>query len=137
MKEIIGNWIINVTMFSLISTFLVKMLPGKTYVPFVRLFSGFILILLFLDPLLSQTGLDLRMEKKIEEQMKVVEQEEMENKLIQAEEKQKERYEKIYEEYADKDTMENENQNKNTEIESQKAEHEDTKKAGSKKEEGK
>ena len=90
MKEIIGNWIINVTMFSLISTFLVKMLPGKTYVPFVRLFSGFILILLFLDPLLSQTGLDLRMEKKIEEQMKVVEQEEMENKLIQAEEKQKE-----------------------------------------------
>lgn len=97
MKQILTQWLITLTLFSLLSTLLLKILPGKTYTPYIRLFSGFILILLFLSPVLSKTGLSDRLEINIRKDLFQLETKEMESGLIDAEETQKVIYEQAYE----------------------------------------
>ena len=98
MKELITSWLINITIFSLMTTLLMKILPGKTYAPFIRLFCGFILILLFLDPLLSFRGLSDSLAVSVNRELYSLETKQMESELIEAEKEQKEHYETSYRE---------------------------------------
>lgn len=98
MKEILMEWIMNIAVFSMIVSVAVKLIPGKSYLPFIRLFAGFVTILLFLEPVLSILGLNEKLFDKIEKNMYEMEIAQMENDLIAMEEKQKERMERIYKE---------------------------------------
>ena len=53
MQELFMEWMTNIAIFSIISSLFLKLLPGKTYLPYGRLMAGIILILLFLNPLLE------------------------------------------------------------------------------------
>lgn len=98
MKEILMEWMMNIAIFSLIVSVAVKLIPGKSYLPFIRLFAGFVTILLFLEPVLSVLGLNEKLFDKIEKNMYETEIAQMETDLIAIEEKQKERMEQIYKE---------------------------------------
>lgn len=97
MKQILTQWLITLTLFSLLSTLWQKILPGKTYTPYIRLFSGFVLILLFVSPILNKTSLSERLEINIRKDLFELETKEMESGLIDAEETQKVIYEQAYE----------------------------------------
>lgn len=98
MREIITGWLTNLVLFSLMTTLLLRILPGKTYTPYIRLFTGFILILLFLDPILSTLKLSDQLAIQVEKELFELETEEMESRLIDMEEKQKKHYENAYKE---------------------------------------
>lgn len=98
MKEILMEWMMNIAVFSLIVSVAVKLIPGKSYLPFIRLFAGFVTILLFLEPLLSILGLNEKLFDKITKNMYEMEINQMETDLIAIEERQKERMEQIYKE---------------------------------------
>ncbi len=53
MQELFMEWMINIAIFSIISSLFLKLLPGKNYLPYGRLMAGIVLILLFLNPLLE------------------------------------------------------------------------------------
>lgn len=92
------DWMMNIAVFSLIVSVAVKLIPGKSYLPFIRLFAGFVTILLFLEPVLSILGLNEKLFDKITKNLYETEISQMETDLIAIEEKQKERMEQIYKE---------------------------------------
>lgn len=92
------DWMMNIAVFSLIVSVAVKLIPGKSYLPFIRLFAGFVTILLFLEPVLSILGLNEKLFDKITKNLYETEISQMETELIAIEEKQKERMEQIYKE---------------------------------------
>lgn len=96
MKTAIAKWILNLTIFSLLTSLLLRLLPGKSYAPYIRLFSGFILILIFLDPFLENTGISESIAANIQKELFQLEKEEMESDLLKVEETQKQNYEAIY-----------------------------------------
>lgn len=98
MWKIMEGWLSNLILFSFMTTLLVRILPGKTYTPYIRLFTGFILILLFLDPLLSAWKLSDRLAVRVNKELFELETEEMETRLIEMEKSQAKYYEQAYEE---------------------------------------
>lgn len=47
------EWMINIAVFSIISSLILKLLPGKNYLPYGKLLTGIMIILLFLTPVLE------------------------------------------------------------------------------------
>lgn len=70
------EWMINIAVFSVISSFVLKLMPGKTYFPYVKLLTGIVIILLFLEPVFSFFQLDMETDwiKKGEAQMEELEE---------------------------------------------------------------
>lgn len=96
MKEMLMEWIITIAVFSLLVSVAVKLLPGKSYLPYIRLFAGFVTILLILQPLLSILGLEKNLLQNISKELYEVELKQMESELLEMEEKQKEKLEQMY-----------------------------------------
>lgn len=90
------EWIITIAVFSLLVSVAVKLLPGKSYLPYIRLFAGFVTILLILQPLLSILGLEKNLLQNISKELYEVELKQMESELLEMEEKQKEKLEQMY-----------------------------------------
>lgn len=99
MKEYLTGWIVNLTLFSLLSSMTGKLLPGKCYQPYIRVFCGMVTLLLLLDPILSLTGLKQKIETSVKEDLYQLERQELENDLIKIEEEQKREWEERYREY--------------------------------------
>lgn len=99
MKELLTDWIVNLTLFSLLSTVITRMLPGKSYVPYIRIFCGIMMILTFLQPLFKFTGLENKIQVHFVEDLLLAEQYQMENELIRIEEEQKKEVEEQYRQY--------------------------------------
>ena len=109
MKELLTEWIINLTLFSLLSSILIKLVPGKTYIPYIRIFSGIMMILILFQPILKLGGLEQEIEFHFMEEIYETELKQMENTLMQVEEKQKEEWEKAIKSGEEQtDGMENE-----------------------------
>lgn len=98
MKEMLMEWTSTIAIFSLMISVVVKLLPGKSYLPYIRLFAGFVTILLMIQPFLSILGLEKDFFQDIADELYEVEMKEMESDLIQIEEKQKEKLEQMYQE---------------------------------------
>lgn len=99
MKELLTGWIVNLTLFSLLSSIVGKILPGKSYLPYIRVFCGIMMLLTLLQPILSVTGLEDEIEFSVLEDMFEIEMKQMENDLIRIEEKQMQELEEQYREY--------------------------------------
>jgi len=110
MKELLTEWMINLTLVSLLSSLITKLLPGKGYTPYIRVFCGILMILTLLQPMLKLTGLENEIDFHLTEDMYEIEKRQMENKLIRIEEEQKEKLKNQYEEYLEEQLggMENE-----------------------------
>lgn len=99
MKEFLTEWIVNLTLFSLLSSLIEKILPGKSYGPYLRIVCGIVMILTLLSPFLHVTGLEQRMEETVKQELFQMEKEQLENDLLIIEEKQKKKWEAQYREY--------------------------------------
>lgn len=110
MRELLTEWMINLTLVSLLSSLITKLLPGKEYTPYIRVFCGILMILTLLQPMLKLTGLENEIDFHLTEDMYEIEKRQMENKLIRIEEEQKEKLKNQYEEYLEEQLggMENE-----------------------------
>ena len=94
MKGLFGDWIKNLLMLSLLSSIIQKILPGKAYTPYVRIFCGILMLLSLLQPVFQMTGLDVEMEELFSSGLYEIEMEQMENELIRIEENQKDKIRK-------------------------------------------
>lgn len=101
MQAIFQNFLTTITIFSLLAALLQKILPGKSYLPYLRLFSGFLLILLFLTPMLNLIGMSDQLEINIQKALFDAESEEVKSSLFEMEESQIELYENAYEDAVD------------------------------------
>ena len=52
------QWIQNLSVLLVLSAVILHLVPGKDYGKYVRFFSGMVLLLLFLEPMLKLTGTD-------------------------------------------------------------------------------
>lgn len=57
MLEQIYNWILNISVYLIVVSAVMHAIPGKDYGKYIRFFSGLILILLLITPVLSLTGM--------------------------------------------------------------------------------
>ena len=99
MKELLTNWIVNLTLFSVLSSLTGKLLPGKTYTPYIRIFCGIMMILTLLQPVLSLSGIEDSIDLRVTQELYETEIRQMEKFFKQIEEEQKEELEKRYQEY--------------------------------------
>lgn len=99
MKELFTDWIVNLTLVSVLSSLILKLLPGKTYEPHIRIICGIMMILTLIQPVLQVTGLEKRIDLSLAEEMYEIERKQMENELIRMEEEQKRELEQRYQEY--------------------------------------
>ena len=99
MKDLLTDWIVNLTFFSILSSMMNRLLPGKSYMPYIRIFCGMIMILIFLNPIFELTGLEKEIEYHFMENAYEARQYEIEKELIQIEEEQRLRWEQEYEQY--------------------------------------
>jgi stage III sporulation protein AF len=97
MQAIFQNFLTTITIFSLLAALLQKILPGKSYLPYLKLFSGFLLILLFLTPILNLIGMSDQLEINIQKALFDAESEEVKSSLFEMEQSQMELYENAYE----------------------------------------
>lgn len=81
------EWIRNLTAFFLFLSVLENLLPGKTYVKYIHLFAGMILILLALQPFSQRTNLEELLARSYEELLIQKEAEELKAELGVAEKK--------------------------------------------------
>lgn len=110
MKAFLTEWIVNLTLFSLLSSMMEKILPGKAYFPYIRIVCGIIMILTLLSPFLHLTGWEEKIEENAKRDLFQIERRQMEQNLIQIEEGQKKKWEEQYQEYLEEsDGMEREN----------------------------
>lgn len=58
MFEYLYEWIQNLAFYLVIITAAIQILPGKSYKKYVQFFSGMVLILLMLSPILKLTGIE-------------------------------------------------------------------------------
>ncbi len=99
MKELLTDWIVNLTFFSLLTSVFTKMLPGKGYIPYIKIICGIMMILILLQPILRITGLESIIDVHLAEELYEIEMKQMENELMRMEEKQRENLEQRYQEY--------------------------------------
>ncbi len=99
MKELLTEWIVNLTFFSLLTSLFTKMLPGKSYIPYIKVICGIMIILILLQPILKLTGLENVIHIHLAEEMYEIEKRQMENELIRMEEEQRKELEQRYQEY--------------------------------------
>lgn len=99
MKAFLTEWIVNLTLFSLLSSLFEKILPGKSYGPYLRIVCGIVMILTLLSPFLHITGLEQQMEEAVKQELFQMEKEQLENDLLIIEERQKKKWEAQYREY--------------------------------------
>lgn len=99
MKEILTDWIVNLALFSLFSSMIARILPGKSYAPYIQIFCGILMILTLLQPILKLTGLENQIDFNLAEELYEIERNQMESHLIRIEEEQKMEVEKRYQEY--------------------------------------
>ena len=52
------QWIQNLSVWLVLRAVILRLVPGKDYGKYVRFFSGMVLLLLFLEPMLKLTGTD-------------------------------------------------------------------------------
>ena len=52
------QWIQNLSVWLVLNAVILHLVPGKDYGKYVRFFSGMVLLLLFLEPMLKLTGTD-------------------------------------------------------------------------------
>ena len=50
------QWIQNLSVWLVLSAVILHLVPGKDYGKYVRFFSGMVMLLLFLEPMLKLTG---------------------------------------------------------------------------------
>lgn len=74
-----SEWLKNIVGFLLIVSIVMQMLPGKKYEQYVKLFTGFLLILIVLQPVLKIGSANSFLEQTIEEF--VAQQEILERKI--------------------------------------------------------
>lgn len=75
METVFLEWIKNIAIFSVISSLVIKIVPGKAYVPYLRLYTGMVILLLFLHPLLDF----FQMNDKLEQEIYRIEEEQRES----------------------------------------------------------
>ena len=112
MKELLSEWMLNLTLFSLLSSLIMRLLPGKTYLPYIRIFCGIMMILILFQPILRLGGLEDQMEKFFIEEIYETERKQMENKLMRIEEEQRRNWEEKYQEYIEDYNGEDDKKNK-------------------------
>ena len=74
------EWIRNVAFYIVIITAVIQILPNKTYKKYIHFFTGLVLILLLMTPVLKILGMDnlsnpLQQGKEFEQKMKEIEKE--------------------------------------------------------------
>ncbi|MBE5956048.1 MAG: hypothetical protein E7253_06305 [Lachnospiraceae bacterium] len=99
MKELLTGWIVNLTLVSILSSLITRLLPGKSYLPYLKIFCGFLMILTLFQPVLKLSGLEDEIEIQLKKNMFEGNQYEIQQRLIEIEEKQKEEWENQYKEY--------------------------------------
>ena len=72
------QWIQNLSVWLVLSAVILHLVPGKDYGKYVRFFSGMVLLLLFLEPMLKLTGTDGMITKLYEGKLAKEEQAEKE-----------------------------------------------------------
>lgn len=93
MLDMVYSWMKNIAFYLVIMTAVLEVLPGNTYKKYVRFFTGLVLILLVLSPVLKWTGTvdTFRFEYKqqeekfraeMERQRKAFETENLENSFL-------------------------------------------------------
>ena len=112
MKELLSEWMLNLTLFSLLSSLIMRLLPGKTYLPYIRIFCGIMMILILFQPILRLGGLEDQMENLFIEEIYETERRQMENKLMRIEEEQRRNWEEKYQEYIENYNGEDDKKNK-------------------------
>lgn len=80
-----SEWLRNLTGYFLFLSVAMVILPDKKYEPYVKLFTGFVLLLLLLQPILRIGSMDAYIEESVLEM--VEEQEVLEKRLLQETEK--------------------------------------------------
>ena len=112
MKELLSEWMLNLTLFSLLSSLIMRLLPGKTYLPYIRIFCGIMMILILLQPILRLGGLEDQMENLFIEEIYETERRQIENTLMRIEEEQRRNWEEKYQEYIENYNGEDDKKNK-------------------------
>lgn len=84
MTELLG-WVKNLAVYLIFSELLFQILPHKRYRKYLRFFSGLILVLLILSPLLSAGGLEQRLLDAMDSFSQIQSSDEMEDVMAQAE----------------------------------------------------
>ena len=99
MKELFRDWIFNLVFFSLFTSMITRLVPGKNYLPYIKVFCGIMMIVTFLQPVLRLSGLEEKMEFCFMEDLYEAERRQMEQNLIRIEEEQKRKWEEEYEKF--------------------------------------
>ena len=89
MRDLLMEWMKELTVFSLLFSVCIKLLPGKQYVPYMRLFGGVVLILIFTGPVLKLFQMDGVLADQMEVYLNRIDISGMERKLEEMEEEQK------------------------------------------------
>lgn len=91
-----SDWLKNLVGYMLVVSVAMQMLPNKKYEQYLRLFTGFLLIVLVLQPILKIGSADSFLESKVNEF--VQEQEDLEEKIAVQKEEFRQESERIEEE---------------------------------------
>lgn len=78
MIEQIYGWIRNITVYLIMMTAVMHLIPGKNYRKYIRFFSGLILVLLMFSPLMKMTGFTARFSELYESKEYEMEKREIE-----------------------------------------------------------
>lgn len=81
MFEYIYEWIQNLTFYLVIITAVMQIVPGNSYHKYIKFFSGLVMILLMLTPILKLTNMDTRFQdlyenKTYEQEKRAIEKQE-------------------------------------------------------------
>lgn len=93
MLDMVYSWMKNTAFYLVIMTAVLEVLPGNTYKKYVRFFTGLVLILLVLSPILKWTGTvdtfrfeykqqEEKLRAEMERQRKAFETENLENSFL-------------------------------------------------------
>lgn len=93
-----NEWLKNIAGYFLILSVAMAMLPDKKYEPYVKLFTGFVLLLLLLQPVLRIGSMDSYVESRVLEM--VEEQESLEREIM----KEKDDFLKLLEQEGETET---------------------------------
>ena len=123
MKEIFQEWIINITLISIFTSIITRLLPGKTYLPYLRIFCGILMLLTFFQPVFQLLNLEHEIEFQFMEDLYEMERWQMENQLIALEERQRQEWETQYRAYLEEFEENQEEEKEENQIEEGDSEH--------------
>lgn len=89
----------NITVLSVFTSIITRLLPGKTYLPYLRIFCGILMMLTFFQPVFHLLNLENEIEFQFMEDLYEMEQRQMKNQMIELEEQQRKEWEKQYRAY--------------------------------------